>query len=914
MPEIGENFLRYKVSSLIGSGGMGEVYLARDAQLDRNVALKVLKPKLSHRHGDALARFILEARSASALNHPNIITIYEIGEAEGSHYIASEYVEGRTLHERINRRSLSLQEILNIAIQTGEALAAAHSAGIIHRDVKPENIMVREDGYVKVLDFGLAKLTEFEAQAADVDADTLVATNPGIVMGTVSYMSPEQARARTIDQRTDIWSLGVVIYEMLTGDRPFRGDTTSDVIAAILRSEPEPISEQFSDTPSDLERIVAKALRKDRDERYQTIRDMLVDLRELRREFDAQMRSNTASFGVTRMDRPAISTGNGNITTESTAPADGRRTNSISEMFITQFRLHPVLLTSIVIVGIAGMMAAGWAVVRAVSTRGPAGFESMRFAKLTSVGTLEGGPIAVAPDGKNFAYVSRDKGGQSLWVRQTATSGGVELVPASAVSYSGLTFSPDGSYLYYIASERGGNGAIYKIPALGGESRRLVSDAGGQISFSPQGDRFVFIRNESMLMTANEEGSDQKTLANLADGETWKNPVWSPDGKRIAAGIFSPKDSVNRLVEVSPEDGRIRELRSPVWLRLSGLGWLSDGSGLLISGRDSETQFLQIWKMNYPDGALSKVTNDAQSYEGLSLTGDGKSLVTVQVGRLVNIWVGDEHDPASGKQITSQTGRDEGLSGVAWTPEGGLIYTTRLTAFQDLWSVNKDGSDNRQITFNSKQNFWPAVSPDGRYLVFVSTRSGDPNIWRSNRDGSEPVQLTTDPGIEGLPVISADGNSVIYQLEDGNNRTSIWRVGIGGGKPELLADAESSRPALSPDGQLLAFRSGPATATGAPKLAVMKLADRSIQQFEVPTITSAKYFRWSSDGKSVVYADSTGGASRLFSQPIAGGEPKLLAEFKDKRIYIFDISPQGAGIALALGNEMSEAMMISNFR
>jgi Tol biopolymer transport system component len=176
------------------------------------------------------------------------------------------------------------------------------------------------------------------------------------------------------------------------------------------------------------------------------------------------------------------------------------------------------------------------------------------------------------------------------------------------------------------------------------------------------------------------------------------------------------------------------------------------------------------------------------------------------------------------------------------------------------------------------------------------------------------VQITTDPGIESLPVISADGKSIIYQLEDGNNRTSIWRVTIDGGKPELLVDAESSRPALSPDGQLLAYRSGPATATGSPKLAVMNLADRLIRQFDVPTVTSARYFRWSSDGKSIVYADSTAGSSRLFSQPMAGGEPKLLAEFKDKRIYIFDISPRGAGIALALGNEMSEAMMISNFR
>jgi serine/threonine protein kinase len=640
---------------------MGEVYLARDGYLNRKVALKVLKPKLSHRHSDALGRFMLEARSASALNHPNIITIYEIGEAEGSLYIASEFVEGKTLHQRINERSLTLQDIINISIQTAEALSAAHAAGIVHRDVKPENIMVRDDGYVKVLDFGLAKLTEFEAQAADVDADTLVATNPGIVMGTVSYMSPEQARARTVDERTDIWSLGVVIYEMITGKRPFRGDTTSDVIAAILRSDPEPISAEHSDTFDVLEPIVAMALKKDRDQRYQTIREMLDDLKELRRDLDIQMRSDTASFGATRLDRPALSTGNGNFSVESTASGARARTNSISEIFLTQFKLHPILLTAIIIVLAGAAAAAGWAIFKALRSPGPSGFESMRFAKLTSSGRLEGGQIAVSPDGKYFAYVARDANGQSLWVRQTATSSGVQLLRASANSYSGLTFSRDGNYVYYSAAERGASPAVYKSPALGGETRRLIADAAGPISFSPKGERFVFIRGDSTLMTANEDGSDQQTLAKLSGGETWKNPAWSPDGKRIAAGVFSPKESVNRLVEVTVDGGQITDLRSPAWLRLSGLAWLPDGSSLLVSGRDAETQFLQVWKMSYPDGALSKVTNDAQSYEGLGLTADGSSLATVQVNRIANIWVGDERDPASAKQITTQTGRDEGL-------------------------------------------------------------------------------------------------------------------------------------------------------------------------------------------------------------------------------------------------------------
>ena len=915
MPVVGEKFLRYKIDSLIGSGGMGEVFLARDTQLNRNVAVKILKPKLSHRHGDALDRFMLEARSASALNHPNIITIYEIGEADGSHFIASEFVEGKTLHDRINRRSLSIIDILNIAIQTAEALTAAHAAGIVHRDIKPENIMVRSDGYVKVLDFGLAKLAECEVELADVEADTrrMVATNPGVVMGTVSYMSPEQARGKAVDKRSDVWSLGVVIYEMLTGERPFTGETTSDVIAAILKSEPEPIGDRFTGVPRELERILSKALRKDRDERYQHVKDMLIDLKDLRRELDVQMRSDTASFIDTRSSNLAPATGDGNVSTESTSEA-GARTNSISELFVEQARLHPIMVTLIVVAAAAVLFTTGWAVYRALPGRPSDSFASMRFAKLTSIGKLEGGQIAASPDGKYFAYVERDQSGQSLWVRQSATSSGVQLAPTGPIQYAGLTFSKDGSYIFYSAAEANAEPAIYKIPVLGGEKRRLVSDGAGPIAFSPDGGRFAFVRDETQLVTANEDGSGQKTLAAASNGDAWWLPAWSPDGKRIVCSLYTPKDDSVHIFEVSVDSGESKEIKSPVWLRVSGLAWLPDGNSLLISGRDSDTQFSQIWRLSFPDGAITRITNDVMAYDGLSLTADGHSVVSVQVNRLANIWVGDASAPASSRQITKETGRDEGLSGIAWAPDGTIIYTTRLGAFQDLWSVKPDGTDNQQLTFNSKANFSPAVSPDGRFIVFVSTRSGDPNIWRANRDGSEPIQLTSDPGIEGQPVVTADGRWVIYHLNDSEKQMSIWRISIDGGAPERLVASEASRPVISPDGRFIAFRSGPTKPGDAPQIAVMSTdGDHSIQQFAIPAVANARYFKWSADGKSIIYVDTVSGSSRLFSQPIGGGEPKQIAEFKDKRIYSFDISQRGFGIAMALGSETSEALMITDF-
>ena len=909
MPAVGDNFLRYKIISLIGSGGMGEVYLAKDTQLDRNVALKILKPKLSHRYGDALDRFVLEARSASALNHPNIITIYDIGENEGSHYIASEFIEGRTLHERINRRSLSLSEILTISVQAAAALAAAHAAGIIHRDIKPENIMVRGDGYVKVLDFGLAKLAEIETEPADVDADTrrLVATNPGLVMGTVSYMSPEQARGKAVDKRTDIWSLGVVMYEMSTGVRPFAGETTSDVIAAILKTEPDPISKRSSGIPAEFERIIGKALRKDRDERYQNIKDLLIDLNDLKRELDTRMRSDTASLGITKEENQGAPTGNGNITVESTAGA-GFRTNSISEMFVSQFRLHPILLTLIVVSIGLGMLLAGWTVMRSWPTPSTTGFESMRFSKLTSVGNVEGGQIALSPDGKYFAYVAHEPDGQSLWVRQTAAPSGVQLIGVAPVQYGGLTFSRDGTYVFFSEADTNASPNIYKIPVLGGERRKLVPNGDGPITFSPRGDRFAFVRDDTSLMVAAEDGSGLALLSKTDEANSWWLPSWSPDGKKIVSGVYSRADDMIHINEVSVDGGTKTEIPTPTWLRISGLTWLPDGSGLLISGRDVETQFSQIWRLSYPDGKLARVTNDVASYDGLSLSADGSSAISVQVSRSANIWLASE----AVRQITSQTGRDEGLSGIAWASDGSIIYTTRVGALQDLWSVNSDGSDNRQLTFNSRSNFSPSVSPDGQYIVFVSTRSGDPNIWRINRDGGEPLQLTSDPGIEGQPIVTRDGRWVIYHLDEGNNKASLWKISIDGGKPIRLTDINSFGPTISPDGKTVVFRSASQKAGGGPTIVVISINGGDPQQLNLPRLANARYFRWSADGKSLLYINSTADSSKLFSQPLSGGEPKELADFKGKRIFSFDVSAHG--IAYALGSETSEAVMISNFK
>src|SRR5688572_6036577 len=344
---VGRTAGHYKILSQLGAGGMGEVYLAHDTRLGRQVALKLL-PSYFTRDGERLRRFQQEASAASRLNHPNILTIYEVGQVDSTQYIATEFIDGLTLRDLLTQKRIEIGEALDVAMQVASALSAAHGAGIVHRDIKPENIMLRRDGYVKVLDFGLAKLTETPAARQPGDSEmatrVLIKTEPGLVMGTVSYMSPEQARGLDVDTRTDIWSLGVVIYEMFTGHLPFEGETPSDCIAAILKTEPVPLSQGSAEIPSELERIVSKALRKDRADRYQTAQEMLADLKSLKQEQEIEAKLERSAHGANSQSRVRTSSGQAPVgTDQQIAPASNLRPahpTSSAEYLITEIKRH----------------------------------------------------------------------------------------------------------------------------------------------------------------------------------------------------------------------------------------------------------------------------------------------------------------------------------------------------------------------------------------------------------------------------------------------------------------------------------------------------------------------------------------------------------------------------------------------
>jgi serine/threonine protein kinase/Tol biopolymer transport system component len=935
----GETVSHYRIISLIGSGGMGEVYLAEDTVLSRRVALKLL-PEYFSRDRDRLRRFQQEARAASALNHPNIITIFEIGEFDGRHFITTEFIDGRTLRQHFfgeekhtSRKPLPLREVLDIAIQTADALAAAHEAHIVHRDIKPENIMLRRrDGYVKVLDFGLAKLTEGAEVGVDPEGPTKtqVKTSAGVVMGTASYMSPEQARGEKVDVRTDIWSLGVVVYEMVAGSVPFERSTPSEVIALILEREPPPLARYAREAPAELERIVNKALTKDREERYQTAKDLLVDLRRLRQRLEVEAEiERTAEPQKESSEQKAVATGS-----EQQAAVTGRRvaaealsaapSTSSAEHVTREIRRHKRVTLLLLTVLILALAAGGYGIYRLAGQRNMpvVSFQGATWKRLTSSGKVT--RAAISPDGNFVAHVVDDGGRQSLRVRQIVTKSNIEVVAPDAVTYQSLTFTPDGNHIYYILQSKDmPDSSLYQVSTLGRDPKRLPLKLDTEaidlvrranVSFSPDGKRFVFSRidagKEAALVIANADGSGEQKLVTHRSPEVCGWPAWSPDGKTIAYAMGN-EDSNDMTVFVARiADGTFKPLASQRWLRVQRMAWLSDGSGLLVLATAAQSTYsFQIWYLSYPGGEARRVTNELNNYVDLSLTEDSSALATVQFGQQANLWIAPAGEAARARQITFAAGGREGGSGISWTPDGRIVYSSVTVEGHDIWIINADGTSQRQLTNNSRVNRSPAVTPDGRYIFFLSDRTGVPHIWRMDLDGGDPKQLTNGAG-EQHPDCSPDGRWVIYQTVFGEE--TIWRVSAEGGEPvKLTGEVSFQAAAVSPDSKLIAHCIDKPL-----RIAITPFEGGApLKAFDVPpTLLSIDGVRWTPDGRAVAFIGTQDGVSKIWAQPLDGGAPKQLVDFKSELIFWFGWSRDGKQLALSRGTLTSDVVLISNFR
>jgi eukaryotic-like serine/threonine-protein kinase len=888
---IGRTIAHYKIIAFLGRGGMGEVYLAQDSRLGRKVALKLLPASLSNDE-DRLRRFEREARSASALNHPNVCVIYEVGETgEGQPFIAMEYIDGVTLRRRFGRDPLRLSEAIEIALQIAFALDAAHQAGVVHRDVKPENAMVRDDGYVKVLDFGLAKLTERYALESDSEAPTfhVFSTHSGLLIGTVNYLSPEQARRHDVDERTDIWSLGVVLYEMIAGCLPFTGETPSHTIVAILEREPVPLAQLVTRLPGEMDWIVKKALRKDREQRYQTIKELIGDLTEVKQKI------------VDGLEPP---------------PSRLTSTQSVHSTFesISQTLRQPRISLGFFVLALIVLGLGTWAVFQWLKT--PARpFQNVRLSKLTYTGSSVHNGAAVSPDGKYVAYVAEDGGRQSLVVNYQPTTSTVVIVPPTEGRYNGLTFSSDGNYIYYVRRDKTDPPLLYQVPVLGGISQKISSNVTSPISFSDDGKRFAFIRFDELkgdysLIVAKADGSDERTLATRSNPSVFSvNGLdWSPDGKMIAVLDGGYDNGFHmRVVGVNVLDGGQKTISTREWFSVLQVKWVKDGSGLIVNAADESVSPVQIWYLPYPAGVATKITNDASDYYGVSLTANAANLVTIQSNLLKKVWVSPKPDANQAVEIATGVGHSYGI---AWATDGRIIYSTMASGRLDLWSLRSDGTEKKQLTANAGANYHPVVSPDGKYIFFASNRTGAFNIWRIDVDGNNPKQLTSG-GSDFYPYPSPDGLWVVYQSGGGQNgRPSLWKVSVEGGEPSQITSLNTSVPVVSPDGSMIACRFRDES-NSTQKIAIIPfVGGPPLRILDIP-IVDWQRIRWSPEGASLTFIDTRGGVSNLWKQVLDGSQPKQLTDFKSDQIFSYDLSRDGK-LACERGIETSDVVLVSS--
>ncbi|HSB29031.1 MAG TPA: protein kinase [Pyrinomonadaceae bacterium] len=734
---VGRRLGAYKIEKLLGTGGMGEVYLARDGKLGRNVALKIL-PVHFVADTERSARFQREARALSSLNHPNLVTVYEVGEADGLHFIAMEFVAGSTLSSL--RNSASLKEILSIVAQVAEAVSAAHQSGIVHRDIKPENIMVRADGYAKVLDFGLVKLVE-HADPREQDAAN---TQLGVAMGTLAYMSPEQASGESIDHRTDIWSLGVVLYELSTGQRPFKGATRQDTVNEILSREPTPPSVVKETLPKALDLIVSKALEKDRELRYQTSADFRSDIRRLLREID------------------------------SSATASAARSVTTSD---SNFKHRPWVLPLIVMgLVICTAIAGVWYFM----TKKPIGPDWSRanHLQLTNQAGTEFFPV-LAPDGKSFVYASNQTGNYDLFLQRVGGKIASPLTPNTPSDDTEPAFSPNGERIAFHSSRS--PAGIYMMEATGENARPVTANC-HHPSWSPDGKEIVCSTFGYSLPSTRNVSPSALWVADVETGtkrlliqKDAMQPTWSPNGPRIAFSFMPPSAGRSDIATVSRFGGEpvvVTNDASTNWNPV----WSPDGKYLYYaSDRSGNMSFWRIAIDEQTGSVLSEpesVSTPSTFSRHLNFSRDGKRLIYVQTDQQSNIRA-IKFDPRLEKPVGEPfwiTRGDVRIVRPELSPDGTrfVMRVPRRTQ-DDIVIVDRDGNNWRDLTNDKFFDRYPRWSPDGKKIVFTSDRSGQYEIWMIDAEGNNLKQLSfNSPGDATFPLWSPDGTRLLFQRNKSN--------------------------------------------------------------------------------------------------------------------------------------------------
>jgi serine/threonine protein kinase/WD40 repeat protein len=766
---IGKTISHYRILEKLGSGGMGVVYKAEDTKLGRMVALKVLPPE---RVADPnrKRRFVQEARAASALNHPNIIVIHDIDEVEGVHYIAMEHVEGKTLDRLIAWHGLRVNEALKYAVQMAAALAKAHSAGIVHRDLKPTNVMVTDDGLVKVLDFGLAKLTE---AAPTGDAETAVTLEPtteeGMIVGTVGYMSPEQAEGKAVDARSDIFSFGSVLYEMLTGQRAFQGETKVSTIAAILREEPKPLSQVVEGLPREVERLVKRCLRKDPAHRFQHMDDLKVALEELKEESDSGELAATPTAETKRFSRTALAA---------------------------------VVVTAIV-VAVAGWFWFG-------RSRSTAPQVPLTAVPLTTYPGIEY-QATFSPDGNEvaFSWNGEKQDNYDIYRKLIGPGGPLRLTTDPAEDYS-PAWSPDGRFIAFLRRPPSGKIRVYLIPALGGPEQQLAEVAGpghndfvrqSYLAWTPDSSRLIVHDRPGPgepggLFLLSVDAGEKRRLTSVPAGGRWDvDPALSPDGRTLAfvrhidLGVGDVyRLSLTENLQPQGEPKRLtfenREVDTPVWTRdgneilFSSGPWLGERRvrRILVSEAASRTA--------YPPRSVS-FGEDATT---LAISPSGWRLAYARLSWISNIYRIELSGTAGRMGTPQRLAASTRLDYLPdFSPDGKrIVFVSTRSGSEEIWVCDADGSNPRQMTSTGGPlTANPRWSPDGRTILFDSRREGTSDLYLMSANGGSPRRLTDHPAYEGQARWSPDGQW-IYFMSNRSGRWEVYRMPAGGGDPIQL--------------------------------------------------------------------------------------------------------------------------------